>query len=220
MTEFEMKLKAASKAVGLGKLSRRDFMQFALATGATLAAANAMFATAARAEPKKGGIFKAAVGHGQTTDSLDPATWSNGFTFAFGKSLMGAPLVQVDNKNVAQPHVAESFEPADGAKKWIFKLRKGITFHNGKTLDSGDVVATINYHIGPDSKSPAKSVLSNLESVTADGPDTVIFTLPLPADRLSPRHVPGRRRQTRLDKWNWRRPIRAQVLRTWCQTGG
>ena len=135
MTEFEMKLKAASKAVGLGKLSRRDFMQFALATGATLAAANAMFATAARAEPKKGGIFKAAVGHGQTTDSLDPATWSNGFTFAFGKSLMGAPLVQVDNKNVAQPHVAESFEPADGAKKWIFKLRKGITFHNGKTLD-------------------------------------------------------------------------------------
>ena len=31
-------------------------------------------------------------------------------------------------------HVAEVFEPADGAKKWIIKLRKGITFHNGKTL--------------------------------------------------------------------------------------
>jgi len=82
MTEFEMKMKAAQKAVGLGKLSRRDFMQFALASGMTLAAANALFATAARAEPKKGGVFKAAVGHGQTTDSLDPATWSNGFTFA------------------------------------------------------------------------------------------------------------------------------------------
>ena len=31
MTEFEMKLKAATRAVGQGKLSRRDFMQFALA---------------------------------------------------------------------------------------------------------------------------------------------------------------------------------------------
>ena len=89
MTEFEMKMKSAQKAVGLGKLSRRDFMQFAMASGMTLAAANTMFATAARAEPKKGGIFKVAIGHGQTTDSLDPATWSNGFTFHFGKSLYG-----------------------------------------------------------------------------------------------------------------------------------
>ena len=177
MNEFEMKMKSAQKAVGLGKLSRRDFMQFAIASGMTIASANVLFATAARSEPKKGGIFKIGVGHGQTTDSLDPATWSNGFTFGFGKSIMGAPLVQVDNKNVAQPHVAESFEPAEGAKKWIFKLRKGIVFHNGKALTADDVVATINYHIGADSKSPAKSVLSNLESVAADGPETVIFTL-------------------------------------------
>jgi peptide/nickel transport system substrate-binding protein len=49
MTEFEMKLKAAEKAVGLGKLSRRDFIQFAVASGVTLAAAQAMFTRAARA---------------------------------------------------------------------------------------------------------------------------------------------------------------------------
>ena len=57
------------------------------------------------------------------------------------------------------------------------KLKKGITFHNGKTLTADDVVATINYHTGKDSKSPAKAVLSNLVSVKADGPDTVIFEL-------------------------------------------
>ena len=177
MTEFEMKMKQAQKAVGLGKLSRRDFVQFVMASGVTLAAANTMFATAARAEPKKGGVFKAAVGHGQTTDSLDPATWTNGFTFPFGKSIMGAPLVQINAKNEAVPHVAESFESADGAKKWIIKLRKGVTFHNGKTLNSDDVVATMNYHLGPDSKSPAKAVLSTVTGVKADGPDTVIFEL-------------------------------------------
>ena len=177
MSEFEHKLRQASRAVGLGKLSRRDFMQFVMAGGATLASANLMFARAARAEPKKGGIFKAGVAHGQTTDSLDPATWSNGFTFGFGKSVMGAPLVQVSTKNIAEPHVAESFEPADGAKKWVFKIRKGVTFHDGRSLTSEDVVNTINYHIGAESKSPAKAVLASVTGVKADGPDTVIFEL-------------------------------------------
>lgn len=177
MTEFEFKLKQATKAVSQGKLSRRDFMTFAIASGITVAAANSMFVSAARAEPKKGGVFKVAVGHGSATDSLDPATWANGFTFGFGKSNMGAPLVQVSHKNEAIPHVAESFEPSNGAKTWAFKIRKGVTFHNGKTLTPDDVVATINYHIGKDSKSPAKSVLSGIDSVKTDGPDTVIFTL-------------------------------------------
>ena len=40
MTELETRLKQASKLVGRGKLSRRDFMQLALASGFTLAAAN------------------------------------------------------------------------------------------------------------------------------------------------------------------------------------
>ncbi len=73
--------------------------------------------------------------------------------------------------------MAESFEPADGAKKWIVKIRKGITFHDGRSLTSEDVVNTINYHIGADSKSPAKSVLSSITGVKADGPDTVVFEL-------------------------------------------
>lgn len=91
MTELDNKLKLASKWVAQGRLSRHDFMQLALAAGFTATASNALFVRAARAEPKKGGILKMAVGHGQTTDSLDPATWSNGFTFGFGPSAGGWP---------------------------------------------------------------------------------------------------------------------------------
>ena len=46
------------------------------------------------------------------------------------------------------PDLAESFEPSDGAKKWVFKLRKGATFHNGKTVTADDVVASILHHTG------------------------------------------------------------------------
>ena len=177
MTEFEMKLKAARKAVGLGKMSRRDFMQFALASGMTLAAANTMFASTARAEAKKGGSFRMASGHGATTDSLDPALWTNNFQVVASQSLFGANLVQIDRKNRYAPNLAESIEPADGATKWIFKLRKGVTFHNGKSLTAADVVETYNYHRGESSKSAVKSALSVVKDIQADGPDTVIFTL-------------------------------------------
>jgi len=177
MTEFEMKMKAARKAVGLGKLSRRDFMQFAIASGLTVSAASALFATAARAEPKKGGNFKVACAHGATTDTLDPATWTNGLQFDMSVGMWGAQLTQIDQKTNVVPHLAESFEPADNATKWVFKLRKGLTFHNGKSLTAADVVETYNYHRGENSKSAVKSVLEIVKDVQADGAETVIFTL-------------------------------------------
>ncbi len=177
MSEFEYKLRLATKLVGRGKLSRRDFVQFLLAAGFTTAAANTMFATAARAEPKKGGTFKMASGHGATTDTLDPATWTNGFQFNMAQGLFGAPLVQIDQKTGIVPHLVESIEPADGAAKWVFKLRKGVTFHNGKTVTATDVVETYNYHRGENSKSAVKSALGIIKNIVADGPETVIFEL-------------------------------------------
>src|SRR5205807_4290814 len=93
------------------------------------------------------------------------------------KSVMGAPLAQISPKGELVPHVAESFEPADGAKKWVIKIRKGITFHNGKALTADDVVATVNYHTAKDSKSPAKDLLSGITAIKADGADTVVIDL-------------------------------------------
>src|SRR5438105_3599223 len=73
--------------------------------------------------------------------------------------------------------LAESIEPSKDAKSWAFKLRKGVTFHNGKTLDADDVVASLNHHRGPDSKSAAKTIVSTIADVRADDKSTVIITL-------------------------------------------
>ena len=175
--DFDNKIKLASKLVAQGRVSRRDFMQLALAGGLTVATANTMFVRAARAEPKKGGTFKLGSGHGATTDTLDPATWTNGFKFNMSEGMFGAQLTQIDQKTAVVPHLAESFEPSAGASKWVFKLRKGATFHNGKTVDATDVVETYNYHRGENSKSAVKSALDIVADIKADGAETVIFTL-------------------------------------------
>lgn len=58
-----------------GKISRRDFVQFALTVGVSAAAAETMFIKAARAAPKRGGHLRMGLAHGHTNDSLDPAYW-------------------------------------------------------------------------------------------------------------------------------------------------
>ncbi|WP_238314621.1 ABC transporter substrate-binding protein, partial [Methylobacterium crusticola] len=41
-----------------------------------------------------------------------------------------------------------------------FKLRKGVEFHDGKSLDADDVIYSMNRHLGPDSVSKGKSLVS------------------------------------------------------------
>ena len=49
--------------------------------------------------------------------------------------------------------------------------------HDGKSVTPDDVVASFQHHMGPDSKSAAKSLLDPIESIKADGPETVVFTM-------------------------------------------
>jgi peptide/nickel transport system substrate-binding protein len=177
MSEFSSKLKVAERLVGRGKISRREFVQLALAAGFTVAAADAMFIKAARAEPKKGGHFKVALGDGATSDTLDPATYSNLYTSVAIWDSAENGLTEVDAAGNAVGDLAETVEPADGAKKWVFKLRSGVTFHNEKTVTSDDVVASYRHHMTEDTKSPSESLLKAVKDIKTDGPETVIFEL-------------------------------------------
>ena len=177
MNDIQNKLDTALRQAVKGRITRREFTQLALASGVSLAAANSMFTTAHAAEPKKGGTLKIGVGHGATTDSMDPGTYPDQFT---GTALWGTlanSLTEIDADGSVIGDVAESFEPADGAKKWVFKVRKGITFHDGKTVTADDVIASLQHHLGENSKSAAKSLLKEVTSMKADGPETVVFEL-------------------------------------------
>jgi peptide/nickel transport system substrate-binding protein len=117
MTKFEKSTESVNRLLRQGRLDRRSFIQLAIASGLSAAAAEGLFASAARSEPKRGGSFKAGIGDGSTTDTLDPGTWNNGFTFNFGQAYFGATLVEIDPKNEVRPNLAESIEPANGAAK-------------------------------------------------------------------------------------------------------
>ncbi len=170
-------IKELERMLANGKISRREFMAQTTALGATAALSPMLMSgTAQAAEPKKGGHLRVGVGHGSTTDSLDPATFENGFMSNLDYSLHNQ-LTEVDENGDLIPQVAESWEASDDAVQWTFKLRQGVEFHNGKTLTAADVVASINHHRGEDTKSAAKPIVEPVQDLKADGNDTVVFTL-------------------------------------------
>ncbi|MEQ9488123.1 MAG: ABC transporter substrate-binding protein [Alphaproteobacteria bacterium] len=159
-----------------GRIDRRRFIEGATAFGLTLGAAISVSGQALAATPKKGGTFRAGIAHGSTTDSLDPSTYENTFTSNLCYGLHNH-LTELDENDKLVPELAESWEASPDAKTWTFQLRKGVEFHNGKTMTSQDVVDSFNMHRGDNSKSAAKPIVESITDIKADGPNTVVFTL-------------------------------------------
>ncbi len=171
------KQKHLERALAEGRISRRDFAKQMSALGLAAAAPGVLFSgSALAATPKKGGHFRLGLGHGSTTDSLDPGTFENAYSQTMGYGIRNN-LTEVSADNELIGELAESWEATPDAKTWRFKLRQGVEFHNGKTLDVNDVIASVQHHRGEDSKSAAKSILEPVVELKADGKDVVQFTL-------------------------------------------
>ncbi len=171
------KLKELELLLEEGKIDRRGFLARASALGIAAAVSPALLATKARAAtPKKGGRLRLGLSGASTTDSLDPATLPD-ITPQVINTQIRNRLIEIDYKGNPIPELAESWESTPDAAKWTFKLRKGVEFHNGKTMDAEDVIYSFNHHRGKDSKSAAKGVVDPIKDIKAVGKNTVIFTL-------------------------------------------
>ncbi|WP_371228993.1 ABC transporter substrate-binding protein [Roseovarius sp. 2305UL8-3] len=153
-----------------GRLSRRNFLQTA-AAGAVVAG----MPLRASAAPKRGGHLRIGLGHGQTSDTMNPATYENNMITAVVFATHGR-LTEVAQDGTLKPEVAESWEASDDATEWRVKIRSGVTFHNGKTVTAQDVANSINYHRGEDSTSAAKPIVAPIVDLSIEG-DVVVFKL-------------------------------------------
>jgi len=162
-------------AAPVGGLTRRQFTVGAAAAGSLLATSS-LTAPAYAVTPKKGGHLKLGVTEGSTTDVLDPAPDSSAFITMLS-SIYLSQLTEVDPDGNLQPQLAESYESNADATRWVFNLRQGVEFHDGKSLTADDVVATINHHRGEDSNSSMKAFAAQVKDVRADGANRVILDL-------------------------------------------
>ena len=163
------------------RVSRRKFMQASGALGIAGAVPGVLVGPAAfAATPVRGGHLRVATVQGSSTDALDPIRLTSGHTnFMF--STFHNALTEVGHDGVLVPLLAESYEPGADPSEWIFTLRAGATFHNGKSVTPEDVIVSLNRHRGEESASSMKSFMEDVESITKDGDRVVRFKLKNPS---------------------------------------
>jgi peptide/nickel transport system substrate-binding protein len=161
-----------------GKLSRREFMARISAMGLAAAVSPLLSSMPAMAAaPKKGGRLRLGLTGGATSDNLDPGIQLAVMpqTLVYGALANG--LVEIDADGRPVPELAESWESSPDAKKWIFKLRKGVEFHNGKTMDADDVIYSLNWHRKEGTKSAAKPLVESIVGMTKTDKYTLAFEM-------------------------------------------
>ncbi|MDH3762037.1 MAG: ABC transporter substrate-binding protein [Gammaproteobacteria bacterium] len=167
---------------GSGSVTRRDALKLAMVTGVSLTVAEQLLTdgkSVLAATPKKGGSLRMASNLHGPDDQLDPIVFTSTIDYTRGRATYNS-LCQIGEGLVPNPDLAESFEPNKDATEWTFKIRKDVTFHDGKKLTAEDVVYTMKRHQGEDSKSVIKSVLSSVAEWKKTGSHEVKATLSSP----------------------------------------
>jgi len=160
-------------------ISRRAFVSRLAALGIGASVAGIIVAgspVAKAATPKRGGRMRAAAGAHGPDDTLDPARFNSVINYGRGAQFYNG-LTRLDGFLVAQPDLAESWEPNSNATEWVFKIRKGVEFHSGKSLDAEDALYSIQRHLDKDVGSGAKAFVANVAEGIVEDKHTLRFKL-------------------------------------------
>src|ERR1700730_13523728 len=114
-------------------------------------------------EPKMGGVINAVIQNGPTQ-------------MVSGNIFEG--LLRYSPKLEPLPGLADSWTVSEDAKVYTFKLKPGVTWHDGKPFTSADVLFSLEFL--KQFHARARNNLLQVEKVEAPDDLTVVFTLKQP----------------------------------------
>lgn len=109
--------------------------------------------------------------------TLDPLMSTGGIVRDCNKNIFEG-LFEMDENYEPKPQLISNFDVNDDYTEYTFYLREGVKFHNGETMDSSDVVASLNRWL--DKNSAVKSVITEGEKFESVNDNTVKITLNSP----------------------------------------
>jgi peptide/nickel transport system substrate-binding protein len=123
----------------------------------------ALQSEAAQRHAQRGGTLN--YGASGDVSGLD-AHRHNQLHFSHPTSVMYTGLTDIDQQGNIVPGIAESWEPSKDLTAWVFRLRKGVLFHNGREVDAEAVKLNLerikNPAIGGDWE---RGAIANIDSV-------------------------------------------------------
>jgi peptide/nickel transport system substrate-binding protein len=168
------------------KIGRRQFLTQTAALGIGMAAAPAFLRNGNAASRDRVTIY-----HSSVADSIHPYNHSSSPIYGDWQHVM-EPLIELDyNKKDYVGVLADSWQFQ--GNKWLFKLKKGIKFHNGAQLTSKDVAFSIEKMRDEKGGSLQAPNFKDVTEVQTPDDLTVIFVTKQPLaiflDRLENRFI-------------------------------
>jgi peptide/nickel transport system substrate-binding protein len=114
-------------------------------------------------------------------DQLDPHKTNAYFSFEVLENIYDT-LVEPDEHLEMRPSLAQSWEVSDDQLTWMFRLRQGVTFHDGSPFSADDVVYSYRRII--DQKLPNADRFHAIADVTAPDESTVKIVVIQPTPNL------------------------------------
>ncbi|HXO09395.1 MAG TPA: ABC transporter substrate-binding protein [Solirubrobacteraceae bacterium] len=113
--------------------------------------------------PKHGGTIHAGVTGGSSSDTADPNLLVNNTDYARAQNLYDALVWLTPG---AQPYfrLAQEMTPNKDATVWTIRLRKGVTFTNGKECTADDLIFSINRVVNPKAPGVAANALKGINA--------------------------------------------------------
>ncbi|MFA5595262.1 MAG: ABC transporter substrate-binding protein, partial [Trueperaceae bacterium] len=112
-------------------------------------------------------------------DNLDPRVATDVRSFERISTIM-EPLVVFDRGLGLEPRLATAWRFNDDATQLTFELREGVTFHHGRAFTAEDVIYTFEWVLNENNGSTNRALYTDIESMTATDPLTVVFQLRRP----------------------------------------
>lgn len=151
---------------GSALISRRKLLVSAAAAAAGAAVGPTALAASAKAASsavKRGGVLRVAMIAEPPSASIATAwQWSGVIGLARLEQVFEKLTDYGPTPGSIIPVLATSWEPKGSAKVWRIKLRRGVTWHNGKSFTADDVVYSLQQILNPKVAATPSSVLASV----------------------------------------------------------
>lgn len=131
------------------------------------------------AKPRRGGQLVVGLTGGSSSDTLNP--FFGGIT-AIGTARaqqLYQPLVQLGADAQLEYVLAEGITTKGSSSTWIIRLRKGVTFHDGKPFGADDVIYTLRTILNPKKPLGGATVLSPVDVAGLKKVDDLTVEVPM-----------------------------------------
>lgn len=101
--------------------------------------------------------------------NLDPASGAAAAIDEIVYANVFEGLTRINEDGSVSPLLAESWTVSEDGRVYDFKLREGVTFHDGTAFDAEDVIFTLNRAKAPGSTNAQRPIFEMIETVEATG---------------------------------------------------